>query len=359
MEEAGVGLSLSVIVPFHRRLDQLRRCLAAVDVACRALPADVTVAEIIVAADGAVDDPHELAAAHGARVVEIPGPRGPAVARNRGVDAASGELIVFVDTDVVMHDDALARFAALFTGPDAPAAAFGAYDETPAEPNFFSQVRNLAHAYIHQRSNPEAHTFWAGLGAVRRQAFIDVGGFDERFPRPSVEDIELGYRLNRAGHRIRLDPAIQGTHLKRWTLWSSVMTDLRDRGVPWTQLLARYAAMRSDLNLTLKYRMCVVLAYLLCGVLLLSWWWPWLLALAAALLGLLWWLDRDYYGFFARRRGVGTALAWFPFHVLHHLTNGVSFAVGNALYVLRRVLGVSLPWTLPVTPWKGPGASSR
>ena len=81
-----------------------------------------------------------------------------------------------------------------------------------------SQFKNLSHAYVHEVGNPAASTFWAGLGAVRAAAFQRVGGFDERFVRPSVEDIDLGYRLAAAGYPLRLDPAFRGTHLKRWTL---------------------------------------------------------------------------------------------------------------------------------------------
>ena len=346
---------LSVIVPFHRRLDQLRLCLAAVRTAEESLPDGARPVELVVAADGAVDDPGALAAEHGARVVAIPGPQGPAVARNRGAAAAGGDLLVFVDTDVVIAPDALARLAAAFDAGADIGAVFGAYDEAPADPGFFSQARNLAHSFIHQRSNREAQTFWAGLGAVRAEVFSAAGGFDERFRRPSVEDIELGYRIRAGGHRIRLDPAIQGTHLKRWTLWSGIVTDVRDRGVPWTQLLARYTAMRNDLNLTLKYRACVVLAYLLVACVVAAPWWPRLWLAAVALLVALWALDRDYYGFFVRKRGLAMALAWFPFHILHHLTNGVSFAVGTMLYQLRRVAGVELAWTLPLTPWRRAG----
>ena len=82
-----------------------------------------------------------------------------------------------------------------------------------------SQYRNLLHHFVHQEGNPEASTFWAGCGAVRRAAFDAVAGYDEaRFRRPSIEDIELGYRLRRAGYRIRLDRDLQCTHLKRWRL---------------------------------------------------------------------------------------------------------------------------------------------
>jgi GT2 family glycosyltransferase len=349
-------MRLSIIVPFHSNLEQLGRSLAALRRAGHALPEHAELAEIIVVADGSSEDPTALARENGARVLAIAGPQGPAVARNHGAASASGDLLVFVDTDVVVSASALAQFAALFTGRDA-AAAFGAYDETPADPGFISTCRNLSHSFIHQRSNREAHTFWAGLGAVRRQIFAAVGGFDERLAKPSVEDIDLGYRIRTAGFRIRLDPRIQGTHLKRWTFRSSVVSDIRDRGVPWTQLLKRYDSMKSDLNITVAYRVCVVMAYLLVLCLAGAFRWPILLVPAAAAAAALCLLDFAYYRFFAQRLGLGSTIAWFPFHVLHHLCNGLSFILGTSLWIARRA-GFALPGSLPLTSWPA-AANSR
>lgn len=340
-----------MIVPFHRNLQHLRDCLTGVRAASAALPGDIEIAEVLVVADGAVDDPGPLAKQHGARVISVRGPRGPAVARTRGAAAASGELLVFVDADVVVHEDAFRKLLGLFAADSDVGAAFGAYDERPADVGFFSQCRNLAHSFIHRGSNRDARTFWAGLGAVRKQVFEAVGGFDERFTHPSVEDIDLGYRISQAGFRIVLEPEIQGTHLKRWTLWSSIVSDIRDRGVPWTQLVNRYQAMRDDLNLQVRYRWAVVLSYMMLGCLAAAPWMPVLLGVALALaLGLLW-LDRSCYQFLAARRGPLFAMAWFPFHVIHHLCNGVSFALGTLLFVGRKWVGIALPWALPVTPW--------
>ena len=70
----------------------------------------------------------------------------------------------------------------------------------------------------------------------------------------------------------------------------------------------------------------------------------------------LWLLDRSYYRFFASRRGLTFAIPWFPFHILHHLCNGLSFAVGTMLYLGQRWMGVALPGALPLTPWHATGA---
>jgi GT2 family glycosyltransferase len=344
-------MQLSAIVPFHRDLAKLRECLAGIRVAAERLPSSGLLRETIVVADGCPEDPLPVAAAHGARVVAIEGPRGPATARNRGVAVASGDVLVFVDSDVIIGVSSLARIVSRFVEDPELTAVFGAYDEHPTDPGFISQGKNLAHCFIHQRSAGEARTFWAGLGAVRADVFASVGGFDERFTRPSVEDIDLGYRISAANGRIVLDPAIQGRHLKQWTLRSALMIEIRDRGIPWTQLLHRYGGFHEDLNLTRSYRACVVAAYAAVGCIVCAVRWPLLLVPAALSIATLWFLDRSYYRFFSARKGPGYAIAWFPIHVLHHLSNGLSFALGTLLHFARRWTGVRFAGTLPETAW--------
>ena len=103
-------------------------------------------------------------------------------------------------------------------------ALFGSYDDTPAAPGIVSQYRNLLHHFVHQQGDfhqgiRPVHTFWTGCGTIRRDVFLAFGGFDPRlYPRPAIEDIELGYRLTRAGHRIVLARDVLATHMKRWSL---------------------------------------------------------------------------------------------------------------------------------------------
>ena len=150
--------------------------------------------------------------------------RGPAAARNTGAQAASAPLVFFLDADVAVHPDTFGRAVARFEADPGLAALFGSYDDCPAAPGLVSQFRNLLHHYVHQQGSfvddaRPARTFWTGCGAIRRQVFLDLGGFDPQlYRRPAIEDIELGYRLTRAGCRIDLARDIQATHLKRWTL---------------------------------------------------------------------------------------------------------------------------------------------
>jgi GT2 family glycosyltransferase len=285
--------------------------------------------------------------------------RGPAAARNRGASAAAGEILIFVDSDVVVDPPALKQIVDLLEATPGVSAVFGAYNEAPAHAGFLSQYRNLAHSFVHQQANPEAQTFWAGLGAVRRQAFAAVGGFDERFPNPSVEDIDLGYRLRAAGYRIRLDHRIRGCHLKRWTFFKSIRIDIWYRGIPWTQLLLRSSRLDNDLNLRAEYRLSVICAYLLVLTLAAAIVWPWMLAASALLVAALLSLSWSYYKYFARQRGLWFAARVFPLHVVHHLCNGVSFVCGSALFTIRRALAVTLPGALPAAPWSPDDSLAR
>ena len=112
----------------------------------------------------------------------------------------------------------MGRIAAAFQASPNLAALFGSYDDEPFESNFLSQYKNLFHHYVHQTAKVDASTFWSGCGAIRREVFLAIGGFEENYRRPTIEDIELGYRLKKTGHRIRLLKELQVKHLKRWEI---------------------------------------------------------------------------------------------------------------------------------------------
>jgi O-antigen/teichoic acid export membrane protein/glycosyltransferase involved in cell wall biosynthesis len=337
-------LRFSFIVPFHSGLASLTRCL-------RALTPLTANRELLIAADGAVEDCGPLAEACGARVIAIDGPSGPATARNAAARAATGDVLVFFDSDVVVSPDSLARLERIFYEQPETAAVFGAYDDSPTDPRFVSQYKNLSHAFVHRSSSTTAHTFWTGFGAVRRDAFFDVDGFDERFRRPSVEDIDFGYRLTNAGHRIVLDAKLSACHLKHWGLKTAIVSDLRDRGIPWTQLILRYGALHNDLNVRTENRWCIVLAYLAVGLLAFSAYLPNAFLCAGLTVAMLTALNGPHYQFFYEKRGVSFAARAWLMQLLHHLCNGFSFAAGSGLFVIARWFGLRLPGSLPVDAW--------
>ncbi len=158
--------------------------------------------------DSSTDEPQELVRSHGASYLRTECQLGPAGARNLGADQARGCVLVFVDADVAVSPDALQTIAHDFERDPDLAAVFGSYDLAPSEQGFFSQYENLIHHYIHQNANPRAGTFWTGCGAVRADIFQRFRFDQDKYPRPSIEDIELGWRLQRAGQKILLDKRV-------------------------------------------------------------------------------------------------------------------------------------------------------
>ena len=313
-------MRISIVVPVYNNSTDLSECVAALNAS--AFPDT----EIIIVDDGSTDETASVAVTTGARVVNLTRNSGPAAARNHGARHARGEILFFVDADVVLAPDALSRIEKVFQEQPDLAAAFGSYDARPRASGVVSQYRNLLHHFVHQNGNPEATTFWAGCGAIRRSVFEQVGGFDEkRFSRPSIEDIELGYRLRVAGHRILLDKSLQGKHLKRWNLFSVIRTDLLHRAIPWSRLILENGKVPTDLNLNGGQKTSAALVALVVVLSTLSTFWPELLVPSAlALLGVFF-LNRKLYAFFFRQNGLLFALACIPLHMLYFLYSGLSY----------------------------------
>lgn len=312
--------SLSVVVPATDAPPTLARCRAAI--AASHDPPD----EVIV-----VDAPASLSAVE---------------ARNVGAARASGDVVVFVDSDVEVHPDALGRIRTAFAADPELCAVHGSYDDKPRARSLVSAFRNLLHHHVHQAGAGPADTFWTGLGAVRRADLLAVGGFDaERYRHPSIEDIELGQRLASGGRRLRLDPAIQGTHLKRWTLRSMVVTDFTRRGVPWVALQLRTRQVATTLNCGWRHRLsaaasAVVPLALLLGLPLVG-----LVALASLLT-----LNRRFYALLLRELGAVRAGVCVALHGLHHLVAVAAVPVGIVVGLAAVVGGRRPPRAGPLAP---------
>ena len=332
----------SVIIPAHNAAGMLPRSLGALRNSD--LPRDHW--ELIVVDDGSSDETSLIAARYADTVVTLPGkPNGPAYARNRGFEVSRGDVIIFIDADSVAHVDTLSRFAALFeTQPDL-GAAFGSYDDRPPAPGILSQYRNLVHHHVHHINAGEVETFWAGTGAIRREVFAEAGMYDEwHYARPQIEDIELGGRIRRLGRRILLDPAIQGTHLKRWTLRGVIRTDLWDRGIPWARLLMHRGAMLSTgtLNLRWSEKLNTILVWAAVFLALSA---PIVrslvpLGLAAGCIAIVLLMNIPLWSFFTRVRGPVFAVLVMPAHLMYYLLNGISFGVG---VFLQHLIGPPIP----------------
>ncbi len=254
---ADSSLKLSVIIPVHNSASDLESCLASLR------QSTFSDYDCIVVDDASSDGSADVAASFDCRVIRLSTNQGPSIARNQAAREAQGDILFFIDADVCITPDTLQLVRDRFAADPQLDALIGSYDDQPSQRNFLSQYKNLFHHYVHQTSRTTASTFWSGCGAIRRDAFAQYNGFSEEYKRPAVEDIELGYRMRADGRKMVLDGRIQVKHLKAWTFWKLIRTDILDRGIPWIELILRNARMPDDLNVQVSQRISVVLVYLL------------------------------------------------------------------------------------------------
>ncbi len=311
---------ISIIIPVHNGSQYLERCLSATALS------SYRSHEVIVVDDGSTDHSAEIARNHGVTVLKLSHQSGPASARNFGSKQAKGNILFFVDSDIVIKKETIARAVMDFDKNPDVVAIFGSYDESPEEQDFFSQFKNLQHHYVHQSSRAEAVTFWAGCGAIRKEIFDLIGGFDEnRYSRPCIEDIELGFRLKRMGYRILLDKELQVKHLKRWTLRSLLRTDILDRAIPWTKLILESREKVSDLNLQLSQKVSTLLVGLTVVISLLAIYIPKLILVVFFLLASILMINHRLFMFLLRRKGPIFSFLAFAMYLLYYFYSGVIY----------------------------------
>ncbi len=238
---------VSVIVPVYNGATTLRACLQAL--AHQTVPRASY--EVIVVDDGSTDASAAVAAECGARVV-CQDHAGAAAARNRGACAARGDILLFTDADCEPAPDWIAAMLAPFADPDV-AGVKGLYrTRQPALVARFAQAE-YEEKYARLASSAEIDFVDTYAAAYRRAVLLQAGGFDTAFPKATVEDQELSYRLAAAGHRLVLAPraivhhrhaatpwryARRKVHLGRWKVQVHARHParaLRDSYTPWTQ----------------------------------------------------------------------------------------------------------------------------
>ncbi len=196
----------SVVVPSWLEFERLANCLEALG--------NQTIRdrlEIVVSLDGGPPLPEELA---GMVDLVVDGPHaGPAAARNRGWRAASGEYILFTDSDCIPEPDwARIIVETLETGADAVKGVYSSGGskliQRLAQIDFEERYILLARA----RKVDMIDTYSSGF---RRSVLFDAGGFDESFPVADHEDVDLSYRLASVGRNLVFQPSAAVAHEHR------------------------------------------------------------------------------------------------------------------------------------------------
>jgi lipopolysaccharide/colanic/teichoic acid biosynthesis glycosyltransferase/glycosyltransferase involved in cell wall biosynthesis len=319
---------ISVIIPAYNAERTLRACLDALKA-----QTGVTDFEVIVVDDGSTDNTASIAKATGAQVIRQPH-QGPAVARNRGVEAACGDIVAFTDADCEPAPDWIQQMSAPFADPDVSGAK-GTYRTRQRELTARFVQLEYEDKYDRLARQPRIDFVDTYSAAYRRTVFLENGGFDSVFSTASVEDQELSFRLSQKGYRLVFVPAAKVYHQHDRTLGEYIH---RKSGIGyWKALLVRWHPEKvmhdSHTPQTLKVQL-VLLGSL--GVSLVFWpVWPraasWVvLALAGAFL-----LTAAPFLLKALRRDPSVLLIAVPMLIARAAALGAGLVAGYARFAFR------------------------
>ena len=316
---------ISILIPVRDDLRNLRACLQSLSGENYR-----KIAEVLICDDGS-SSPLSEKILQGiipeTRLYQITG-SGPAKARNHLAGKALGKYLFFVDADTEFSGQTLETARKIINDNPNLDAFIGSYDNDPGIKTIVSSYKNLSHHYVHHRSAGKISTFWTGCGVIKRRLFMEFGGFNEYYLKPSIEDIELGMRMAAKNREIRLFPELQVKHNKAWTIANWLKTDLLLRGIPWIRLMTTRKQWIPQLNFTVSHRLSAILVLMLLSTVPAAFFYPLLLwvILTVALVFIT--LNLHFFTFLAGRTGFWRTAAMVPLHMLFYLIASLSMALG-------------------------------
>jgi len=201
---------ISAIIPVYGESDTANSCIRSL------LGQTVHDIEIILVTSDLTDKTPFVAKEYPIEIVDLKGEFTASKARNRGAKGASGDILVFIDADIVLERDSIQKTLDFITGTKVDAVS-ASYTDNVQGFNFCSRFQtfflNYRHSFIPRDKN--VNFIFSSFFAIKKKVFDEAGGFDEELD--AYEDVELGYRLAQEGYSCRLDADNRVTHLKRYT----------------------------------------------------------------------------------------------------------------------------------------------
>lgn len=308
---------ISVIISAHNSELYLDECLNALE--CSAS----RVHEIIVVDDGSTDRTLSVAQEHRVKTISLDNVYGTNYCRNTGAKTASGDVLLFIDSDVVVQADTIKRISDCLKDTTVDAVV-GVYTVKHRHPGLTSQYKNLWIRFSYLKSGPTIDWIFGAVAAIRREVVQKAGGFDSTiFMKFGGEDLELGKRMVRSHHRIVCDPSAEVEHLKRHTLRSLLRNDYQrsqgfirlacDLGQVGSAISDGFANIYPSFILSTIFSWPIALSGAV-GLWFPSFWWTFSI-LGATYIG----LNTPFYRYFAKHRGRFEAFKVVGLMFLDHL----------------------------------------
>ncbi len=221
-------MKISVVVPAFNAETTLTRCISAIR---ESRHPDL---ELIVVDDASTDATFSIAHSLADHVIRHARNLKSAAARNSGLKKASGEIVVIIDSDVVVPPETFTRIENYFLAHAEIDAVTGLLSKKHPHQNFFSQYKNLYMNYIFSRLPERIEFLYGSISAMRKRSMMFYDSEIE-----ITDDTALGQKLTAAGKKIAFLKDLEVIHLKQHTLGSWIKNDFR---VPldWAKIFVRF-----------------------------------------------------------------------------------------------------------------------
>ena len=203
---------ISVIIPSYNSSQTLNECLTAV------FNNKFENFEVIVVDDKSNDNSIEIAKNFNCKIIELKENKGPAFARNTGANVASGDILLFTDSDVIIKNDALMNVNKLFEN-NKETIFQGIYSHETNYKNISTQYQQSFYSYYTwSPNNNYTDQLTSCYFAIAREKFFECEGFNTKIKRATAEDEEFGYKLVDKGYKIFISRELSAQHKINYTL---------------------------------------------------------------------------------------------------------------------------------------------
>ena len=199
-------MKISIVIPVYNSSSTLKECLDSI------FSSTFKDYEVIVVSGNSTDDSIKIAKQFQIKIIELPENKGPALARNKGFQVAQGDIILFLDSDVILNKNSLSLIIDKFSLTEVNAIQ-GIYSH---EPNYKYLATQFYQSYLCYYVWPEnkkyVSTLVTGCFAIRKEIFNKFGGFDVNIENASCEDEKFGYSLIEKGYKVLILRDLQVVH---------------------------------------------------------------------------------------------------------------------------------------------------
>ena len=318
---------LSIIIPVYNAQKTLKKCLRAI------FSSDYQDFEVIVIDDGSRDNSLEIASLFNCQIIKSEHNQGASATRNKGTKMAKGEVLLFIDADIVIKRDTLNLFVESLKDY---AAVFGIYSQKPGINNLLSLYQNF-YAHKSMMATKEITSmFYSYCAAIKKGLFEQVGGFNETWKRATFEDVEFGLRVAEKGHQIYLHKRIEVVHHVSYNL-KRFFKNYYYKSLD----LSKFMFSKKRLSLSnegwtnYKNQLSLLAGLSIIPLLILTFMHPWFILPLLAPVGVFMFLNADFYKFILGEKPIFIPAAIF-LNLMVHLVAAAGITVGLISYLKEK-----------------------